>query len=155
MAVYSSTYRNVVESLRQVCNDHPAIKTFRCGPASMIEIPTEDQQVSAKYPYVMLVPQPATINQGSTTYDFDLVVMDMAKDKLDLEERTHSNTMEILRDILAKYKMTTWAEFRFNVNLPAIATPFFEGYKNSTCGWSVQLQIEALAPLDHCNNPVA
>lgn len=155
MAVYSSTYKNVVEAMRDLCDSHPAIKTFRCGPASMIEIPTEDQKVSAKYPYVMLIPQPATISQNATVYDFDLVVMDLAKDKLDLEERTHSNTMEILRDILAKYKLTTWKDFRYNVNLPAVATPFFEGYKNSCCGWTVQLQIEAITPLDNCNNPVA
>jgi len=155
MAVYSSTYRNVVESLRTVCNSHPAIKTFRCGPQSMIEIPTDDQPVSAKYPYVMMIPQPATITEPSTTYDFDLVIMDLSKDELDLEERTHSRTMEILRDILAKYKMTTWKDFRYNLNMPVVATPFFEGYNNSVCGWTVQLQIETLSPLDHCNNPVA
>ena len=155
MAVYSSTYRNIVESLRTLCESHPSIKTFRCGAASMIEIPTEDQQVSAKYPYVMLVPQTADISQNATVYDFDLVVMDLAKSSLDLEERTHSNTMEILRDILAKYKLTTWNDFRYNVNLPATATPFFEGYKNSCCGWTVQLQIEAITPLNNCDNPVA
>jgi hypothetical protein len=121
----------------------------------MVEIPTDDQQVSAKYPYVMLIPQPATITEGSTTYDFDLIVMDLAKSSLDLEERTHSNTMEILRDILAKYRLTTWKDFRYNINLPAVATPFFEGYKNSTCGWTCQLQIETISPLDNCNNPVS
>lgn len=155
MAVYSSTYRNVVEALRDLCNSHPAIKTFRCGPASMVEIPTDDQPNSAKYPYVQLIPQPALISQNATMYDFDLIVMDLAKDKLDLEERTHARTMEILRDILAKYKLTTWQQFRYNITLPATATPFFEGYKNSTCGWTVQLQIEAITPLDNCNNPVA
>lgn len=154
MPIIAQTYRDVVQQMRTICSNHPVIQTFRVGPASMIEIPTKDQPVSAKYPYVMMVPQPAILDGRSTQFEFDLVVMDLAKDELDLEETIHSNTMEILRDILAAYTMTTWKDLDYNMQLPITATPFVEGYNNSVAGWTAQISITAKSPFDNCNNPI-
>lgn len=155
MAVVAQTYKDVVDQFRRLCQLHPAIESFRVGPASMIEIPTEEgPQNSYKYPAVHLVPQPATLDGRSTQFDFDLVVFDLAKDQLDLEETVHNSTMEIMRDLLASYNMTTWQDVNYNLVLPVTATPFVEGYKNSVAGWTAQLQIEAKSPFDQCNNPI-
>lgn len=152
--IIAQTYRDVVQQMRSICSQHPAIMTFRVGPASTIEIPTNDQPVSAKYPYVQMIPQPAVLDGRSTQFEFDLVVMDLCKDKLDLEERTHSSTMEILRDILAAYTMTKWTSIDYNMQLPITATPFVEGFNNSVAGWTAQISIEAKSPFDKCNNPI-
>ena len=152
--VYSSTYRNVVESLRAAIESHPGVRTFRVGPPSSIEMPDEAKP-EIKYPYVHLVPQGAQISGGGTMYDFDLIVMDLAKDKLGLEERTQSNMMEITRDILAKYTLTAWETWRFNIEMPVNSTPFTENFKNSVSGWTSQIKIEAIAPLSNCENPIA
>lgn len=154
MAIVSQTYRDVVQQFREICSNHPAIETFRVGPPSMIEIPTQDQPVSAKYPYVQLVPQPAQLDSRTITFEFDLVVMDLAKDSLDLEERVHSSTLEIMRDIIASYVNTTWQTVNYNILLPSTVSPFVEGYLNSVAGWTAQITVEALAPLDNCNNPI-
>ena len=154
MAVYSSTYRDVVESLRKTIESHPAVKTFRVGPPSSIEMP-DNEKPEIKYPYVHLVPQNATINGGGTIFDFDLIVMDLAKDKLGLEERTQSSMLEITRDIIAKYTLTSWNTWRFNLEMPITTTPFTENFLNSVSGWTTQIKIEAIAPLSNCENPVA
>jgi hypothetical protein len=152
--VYSSTYRNVVESLRTAIESHPGVKTFRVGPPSTIEIPDNDKP-EIKYPYVHLVPQNALISGGGTMFDFDLIVMDLSKDKLGLEERTQSNMLEITRDIISKYTLTSWNTWRFNMELPVNSTPFVEGFKNSVSGWTSQIKIEAITPLSNCENPIA
>jgi hypothetical protein len=154
MAVYSSTYRDVVESLRRSIESHPAVKTFRVGPPSSIEMP-DNEKPNIKYPYVHLVPQTATINGGGTIFDFDLIVMDLAKDKLGLEERTQSSMLEITRDIIAKYTLTSWNTWRFNLEMPITTTPFTENFLNSVSGWTTQIKIEAITPLNNCENPVA
>jgi hypothetical protein len=151
--VYSSTYRNVIESLRTTMESHPAIKTFRVGPPSSIEMPTEDKP-EIKYPYVHLVPQSATLDGKSTIFDFDFIVMDLAKDKLGLEERTQSAMLEITRDIVAKYTLTTWDQWRFDMILPVVSMPFVEEFQNSVAGWTTQLRIVAITPLSNCENPV-
>jgi len=151
--VYSSTYKNVVESLRSAIESHIGIKTFIVGPPSTIEIP-DDDNIVIKYPYVHLISQSATIGKGSTIFDFDLIVMDLAKDQSGLEERTQSAMLEITRDIISKYTLTSWPTWRFNMKIPIVSTPFVEGFKNSVSGWTSQIQIEALTPLSNCENPV-
>ena len=48
MSVYSSTYRNVVKSLGDLILAHPAVKTFRVGPPSDIEMPTDTKMIARK-----------------------------------------------------------------------------------------------------------
>lgn len=155
--VYATTYSTLITALRDLALSDIAVKSFRVGPASDIEISMQSddpqQQNSFKYPYIHLVPGPATMNGRSTLFTFDMVVMDLAKDEIDLETRIHSSTLEITRDLLAKFRLTTWNEFRFNVTLPATTTPFVEGYLNSVAGWTTQLSVEALTPLNLCDAP--
>jgi hypothetical protein len=153
MSVYSSTYRNVVKSLGDLILAHPAVKTFRVGPPSDIEMPT-DTKPEIKYPYVHLVPQPAVLNGRSTIFDFDMVVMDLAKDTEELETFAQSAMLEITRDIIAQYTNTTWDQWRFNLEMPVTSTPFVENFVNSVSGWTSQIRIEAITPISNCENPV-
>jgi hypothetical protein len=153
MSVYSSTYRNVVKSLGDLILAHPAVKTFRVGPPSDIEMPT-DTKPEIKYPYVHLVPQPATLKGRSTLFDFDMVVMDLAKDTEELETFAQSAMLEITRDIIAQYTNTTWDQWRFNLEMPVVSQPFVENFVNSVSGWTSQIRIEAITPISNCENPV-
>lgn len=153
--IVAQTYKDVVNQFRSLCDLHPAVESFRVGPVSMIEIPTQEGPTNSyKYPAVHLVPQPAVLDGRSTQFDFDVVVFDLAKDQLDLEETIHNSTMEILRDLLASYSLTTWQSIDYNIVLPVTATPFVEGYKNSVAGWTAVVQIIAKSPFDNCNNPI-
>ena len=151
--VYSSTYLNVINSLRNIIEAHPAVRTFRVGPPSQIEMPTNDKP-EIKYPYVHLVPQPAELNGRSTIFDFDMVVMDLAKDDMNIEARAQSAMLEITRDIIAQYTNTTWDAWRFNMQMPVVSTPFVENFQNSSAGWTTQIRIEAITPISNCENPV-
>ena len=157
MAVYATTYSKLISALKELALSNLAIKSFRVGPLSDVEIAmkSDDPQAqnSFKYPYVHLVPVNATMNGRSTIFSFDMIIMDLAKDQIDLETTVHSSTLEITRDIMAKFNQTTWTEFRYNIQLPATTTPFVEGYLNSVCGWTTQLNVEAITPLNLCDSP--
>ena len=155
--VYATTYSKLIAALKELALSNLAIKSFRVGPLSDVEIAMKDddpqRQNSFKYPYVHLVPVNAVMNGRSTIFSFDMIIMDLAKDEIDLETTVHSSTLEITRDILAKFNQTTWTEFRYNIQLPTTGTPFVEGYLNSVAGWTTQLNVEAITPLDLCNAP--
>jgi hypothetical protein len=157
MAVYATTYSKLIAALKELALSDMAVKSFRVGPLSDVEIAMKDddaqKQNSFKYPYVHLVPVNATMNGRSTIFSFDMIIMDLAKDEIDLETTVHSSTLEITRDLLAKFNQTTWTEFRYNVQLPATTTPFVEGYLNSVAGWTTQLNVEAITPLNLCDAP--
>ena len=155
--VYATTYSKLIAALKELALSDMAVKSFRVGPLSDVEIAMKDddaqKQNSFKYPYVHLVPVNATMNGRSTIFSFDMIIMDLAKDQIDLETAVHSSTLEITRDIMAKFNQTTWTEFRYNIQLPATTTPFVEGYLNSVAGWTTQLNVEAITPLNLCDAP--
>jgi hypothetical protein len=113
----------------------------------------EVTQNSYKYPAVHFVPQQAVMNGRSTVFEFDMIVMDLAKDNLGLDTTVHSETLEITRDLLSKFVLTDWTEFRYALELPATATPFIESFQNSVAGFTTRLQIEAITPLNLCDAP--
>lgn len=149
-----TSYNDVCNKLREICESHLNVALFRIGPPSDIEIQTATENVS-RYPYVHLVPEPGEIIKGGVTYNFQMVVMDLAKDTEDREQRTHNNTLNVLMDIIAKIRMTQWDDVDINVNLPITITPFVESYKHSVAGWTADIQIESANPLNLCESAFA
>lgn len=155
MSVDASTYYNVIQSLRRVILAHPAVKTFRIGPISSVEMP-DNALPEVTYPYVHLVAQPSQIDKATSIFDFDMIIMDLVDaNNLDLQIRQQSQMLEIGRDIIAKYTMTDWGTWRFNIELPAVATPFVERFINDVSGWTFQVKVTALTPMANCStNPI-
>lgn len=154
--VIATTYGVLADALKQLCLSNMAVKTVRIGPLSSVGIETAEDPIttnSYKYPYIHFIPQPALMNGRSTIFEFDMIVCDLAKDSLGLDTTVHSSTLEITRDILAKFNLTTWNEFRYNIVLPATAVPFIENFQNNEAGWTTRIQIEAMTPLNLCDAP--
>lgn len=154
--VIATTYGVLAQMLYDLCYSNAAIKTVRIGPLSSVEMPYADDPVtknSFKYPYVHFVPQLAEMNGRSTVFEFDMIVMDLAKDNLGLDITVHSETLEITRDLLSKFVLTDWNQFRYNVKLPSSATPFVENFQNNVAGWTTRLMVEAITPLNLCDAP--
>jgi len=156
MSVDSSTYYNVISSLKRVILAHPAVRTFRIGPISSVEMP-DNVLPEVTYPYIHLIAQPSTLDKSTTSFDFDMIIMDLVDaNNLDLQIRQQSQMLEIGRDIIAKYTMTDWGTWRFNIDLPLTVTPFVERFINDVSGWTFQISVTALTPLANCEtNPIS
>lgn len=155
MSVDPSTYYAVINSLKTVILAHPAVETFRIGPISSVEMP-DAALPEVTYPYVHLIAQPSTIDKATSVFDFDMIIMDLVDaNNLDLQIRRQSEMLEIGRDIIAKYTMTDWGTWRFNIGFPVTATPFVERFINDVSGWTFQVKITALTPMSNCStNPI-
>jgi hypothetical protein len=154
--VIATTYGVLAKVLTDLCYSNAAVKTVRIGPLSSVEMPYSDDPItknSYKYPYIHFVPQLATMNGRSTEFEFEMIVMDLAKDNLNLDITVHSETLEITRDILSKFVLTDWNQFRYNVKLPSTAVPFVENFQNSVAGWTTRFVVEAMTPLNLCDAP--
>lgn len=152
----ATTYGVLCQMLKDLSLSNMAVKTVRIGPPSSIEVETADDPIttnSYKYPAVHFVPQGAEMNGRSTVFQFDMVVMDLAKDSLGLDTTVHSETLEISRDLMSKFVLTDWTQFRYDLKLPATATPFIENFKNSVAGWTTRFEVEAITPLNLCDAP--
>lgn len=150
MAINPTTYNDVCNKFRQIANSHLNVKQFKIGPPSDIEVPTNADPIS-KYPYVHLVPNPSEIVKGGIVYNFSMVVMDLAKDTEDREQRTHSNMLNVLLDIISKLKLTKWSDVEMDVELPLQIVPFVEAQKHSVTGWTAEIRVITRNPLNICD----
>jgi len=143
----ATSYKQIIDLFRTICNDHLAIKHFAVGTVSDIETPTEESPQGI-YPYVFLRPIGAELDTRIIIYDFDLIVCDLAKDSEDLESRVHNSTLSIMQEILSYFKFVP--NTNINVEFPTNLTWFVEANKNSVAGWTASLRLTTVNPLNFC-----
>jgi hypothetical protein len=146
-----TTYKDLIGIFQTICDQHLAVKFFNWSTAlSDIEVNQPDYP-EQQYIYVFLNPQTVTFTQGYAIYSANLIVMDLARKNRDAVLEVHDTTLSVMQDILAKIRLTTWNELDIQVQSPITCTPFVESQKQSTAGWSANLQIVTKNPLDLCN----
>ena len=147
------TYKEVIQFFENLCNSHLAIQQFQSGTISDIDVQTKDLPIT-KYPLVFLVHRGGSIERdgGSsiTTFDFTLMVMDISKDRENLEVARLSDTHDILMDLISKIALTTWDEVQLSIDFPVLTTPFVERFNNRLTGWGAEISVDLKAPLNLC-----
>jgi len=144
------TYKEVIEYFETLCNSHLAIKQFQTGQISDIDVQTETL-TPTQYPLVFLIYRNGSIDGGGkTSFDFTLLVCDIAKDRTNLEVNRLSQCHDILQDLIAKIVLTSWKEVEMTVDTPIITTPFVERFNNRLSGWGAEITVTVKAPLNLC-----
>jgi hypothetical protein len=146
-----TTYKDLIGIFQGICDDHLAVEFFNWSVAlSDVEV-NEPDYPTQQYIYVFLQPVNVTFTGGFAIYNANLIVMDLARKNREAVLEVHDTTLSVLQDILAKFRLTTWGQLDVNIQAPITCTPFVESQKQSTAGWSANIQIETKNPLDLCN----
>lgn len=149
------TYKELVDTLKQIAFDHQMIVDFGYGELSDIKVKTEDNQAQndeADYPYMFLNPGQHTRTQNSITYSFNLIMMDMAKDDDYNSDvvRVQSECQQYIDDVLAElYFENDSVDVELTVNL----TPFKERFQDNVAGMTASLDIVVPLGLNRCIAP--
>jgi len=151
MSTPTKTYKQVVETFKQIAESHMAVKQFGIGRPSDFDVET-DVFPFQRYPVVFLVPSISTIARfGRTVFGFSLIVADIAEDNnTDPTVNTQNNTFMILQDILSKIFLTTWDAVDINLQDPVTIIPFQENANNNLTGWRAEINVIVKSPLDLC-----
>lgn len=145
-----TTYKDVIQYFETLCNSHMAVKQFQSGTISDIDVQT-NALTPTQYPLVFLVHRNGEIDRdGKTSFDFTLMVMEISKDRENLEVNRLSSTHDILQDLIAKIVLTSYKEVDMNVETPILTTPFVERFNNSLTGWAAEITVTIKAPLNLC-----
>jgi len=148
------TYKQLIEYFEYTCANHLAIKQFQTGELSDIDVQTNDHPVT-EYPLVFLVPRGGQVDRdgGSsvTQFDFTLFVMDISKDREDLETNRLSETHDILLDLISRIALTAYDEVDFNIEFPVLTSSFVERFNNRLTGWAAEITFVLRAPLNLCD----
>ena len=94
------TYKDVVDRIKEITFDHKMLVDFGYGQLSDIKTRAEgsDGDVNdADYPYLFLNPSAHVRTQTQITYNFNMVVMDMAREE---EGDPYQNFLAIQSDCI-------------------------------------------------------
>jgi hypothetical protein len=108
------------------------------------------------YPNLYVVPGEVDQNFGFMEYKFTIIVSDIIERDLSNQTDILSDTNQILDDIISQFRLSvTDALGNFNneyyLDNPIVCTPFLEQYDDLLGGWTADLTIKVMTPLDRCN----
>ncbi len=150
-------YKELVDRIRQVVFDHKMLVDFGYGQISDIKVRSEGEgeESGADYPYCFLNPQPHVRTETEITYNFNMIVMDMAREEEGDEYQNflaiQSDCIQYIDDIIARlyYHYTDQPQVSFNLSY----TPFYERFQDDLAGATANLAITVPTNINDCITP--
>lgn len=150
------TYKEIVDLFKTAALDHLMIEEFGYGALSDIKTRNEsangDQEVN--YPYAFLNPTTHQRSQSTVTYQFNLIMMDMAReeegDKYDNFLQIQSDCQQYIDDMIANLWNTSTKP---DIQLTVTYTPFVERFQDDVAGMTAGISIVVPITINDCIAP--
>jgi hypothetical protein len=144
-------YKDILDKLETLANNHYFIEQFGYGNLSDIEVPDNEQP--PKYPYMFV--NPVSINQDRRfiTFNFNLIMMEQVADGEDNEIKGQDACITYIQDIVANFTNDT-ETLLMDVVLPFNITVFKERFQDSVVGATANLTISYAKALDNCDSRI-
>ena len=155
-------YQEIVNRIQDITNQHKMLADFGYGDLSDLKVRFEntsgDQAVQADYPYLFLNPGVHGRNQGVVTYNFNMIVMDMARGEV--SDQPYNNMLAIqsqcqqyIDDVIA-YLHDGFKDNPDVIYSGVTYTPFNERFQDEVSGMTATLTIEVPQPINNCVTPI-
>ena len=157
MAINNKTYNNVIDTLKNLGENHLQISTTTVG-----DIYDIDLEKNTLYPLMHLNPVNVTTTRTELIYNFQVFIMDLVEEDESNEQDVLSDTLQICTDIIATFKSgeslylsntSHGEESRYFVDDDFTLDPFTERFDNSVSGFVFNLPIIIEQPYDSCFIP--
>ena len=149
------TYKEIINRVRDIVQAHLQLQSFGYGQLS--DLKTQVQLTAeADYPYLFLVPNTHSRSKNVMTYNFNMIVMDMARteegDQFGNYITIQSDCQQYIDDVLAH--LYWFYQDQPEVQLVNITyTPFKEKYQDELAGMTATLTIQVPSIIDDCIAP--
>ena len=157
------TYQEIVNRIQDVVNQHYMLADFGYGDLSDLKTRFEntsgDSAVEADYPYLFLNPATHTRTGAAVTYNFNMIVMDMARGEVsDIPYNNilaiQSQCQQYIDDVIAQLwngyvdqPQVLWDGLSYNT--------FNERFQDDVAGMTVNLQIMVPQAINNCITPIS
>lgn len=146
------TYKEIVDLLGNIADTHKMIADWGYGELS--DIKTRDQNLTggADYPYMFINPAGGTRDNRTTTWTFNLIMMEVVGLDDDFL-KVQSECAEYLADVVGRLELyyTSPADPQPVYNLQL--QPFKERFQDTVAGMTGILQLVVKNPLNDCIAP--
>jgi hypothetical protein len=146
------SYKNIIETIKTICDNHYFINQFGYGEIS--DISTPDDKDAPDYPYMFLNPVNVSKGNKTSSFNFNLICMTQAYDTETDTIHEQSNCIRYVQDIIASVNNTLDNPLIEFIE-PYSITPFKERFSDDVVGATANLTIEYADVLDNCFPPIS
>jgi hypothetical protein len=152
-----TTLNSLTTAIRTFWENHAQVNTFHFG-YSYSDLNNPKNATSVSYPYVFAVKQPSRVYRQYVLVPITFSIMTQCPDvELDIE-KTHSDMLEIARDMIANFTIVaggnTESFYIDGAQSNSWNIEFFEdNFKDSVAGVSVTVEFKLAMPLSKCYIP--
>ena len=165
-AVGYYNFKKIMDLLRQLADYHEQIQSWGFGDIQQLIYHTEmrlkqdntQNNQAPFYPAMWVIPEGARTDGKETVYDFNILIMDIENVKnFDNQLDTFSDTLDILKDVIAQLKYATGMECycQLDIDYPIDMTPFGEAYDDFVNGWTGKIRLRVPDAINRCIAPYA
>jgi hypothetical protein len=156
-------FKTFTDDFRMLSEYHKQIQSFGFGKLDEFTYWNEmrlkednNHYNSPYYPYLFVMPGEVTNKFGFMEYKFKLIVADIIQRDLANQVDVLSDTNQIMDDIVGQFRLSvTQSLGNFNelyyLDDTVICVPFLEKYDDLLGGWTADLTIQVMSPLDRCD----
>ncbi|MBP92918.1 MAG: hypothetical protein CMC55_02240 [Flavobacteriaceae bacterium] len=157
MAINNKTYFNVIETLKNLGEEHQQISTTTTG-----DIYDIDLEKNTKYPLMHINPINVTTTRTELIYNFQIFVMDLVEPDNANEQDVYSDVLQTCIDIIAIMSNSKWqAQLTLDLDAPVYFAegnftlePFTERFDQTVTGWVFQIGITVQNDFQSCVIPM-
>ena len=150
-------YNEIVNRFQEIVEDHKMLVDFGYGQISDIKTRSEGggESEGTDYPYLFLNPGTHQRTQQTITYNFNMIIMDMAREEEADEYQNflniQSDCIQYCDDVIARlyYHYKDKPEISFDVSY----TPFYERFQDQLAGATAVITIQVPNPINECIAP--
>lgn len=169
------TYYDIIQQFFNAAQAHFMIRDVGYGPISDIKtraqnaeaFPDAAEAEDVSYPYMFLNPGQHSRSNASMTYQFNLIMMDMAWQEVPHEEgvtnqsvlrytneaQIQSQCQQYIDDIIGQLYYQPQIN-QFDISMEVTYTPFVERFQDSVAGMTATIKITVPQAINNCIAPM-
>jgi len=151
------TYNLIIRTFREFADAHLEIQNF--GNGDIWEIVEHNQLLDWNFPLLWVADQPASIGDGTFTWNFNVLTMSLVDKDETNENDVKSDMAQVLLDLLAYLEQktaetgnVTW--MRVQLVKSGSMTSFTERFEDEVTGWGMTIGLQIPLKYDNCNLPM-
>ena len=157
MSIPNKTYNNLINTLKELGEQHNNISTTTTGDIFSIDL-----EKNTKYPLMHLNCTSVTASSFGLIYNFQIFVMDLVEPDNANEQDVYNDVLQTCIDIISIFRNSKWqAQLELDIDAPVYFTegdytlePFTERFDQSVTGWVFQIGIVVANDFQSCTIPM-
>ena len=151
------TYNQILKEFKTFATNHKQIENF--GNGDLWEIVEHNQLADFNYPLFWVADQPANLGDGTFTWNFNVMAMDLVNKDESNENDVKSDMCQVLLDCVSYFEQKTATSnnvdwLKVNLVRSGTLTSFTERFSDELTGWGMNIGFRLPFSYNNCNLPI-